>query len=105
MKYYKANWEEARGDNFDNWGASTWYFEIDDNDYVVRQIESYKNGNSLKYQEGKKLEDNYGMLSDQPIDKSLILENSFKEISNEEFEKTWQTSGKIDGKQQWVQNT
>ena len=101
MKYYKASWEETRADNYDDWGVSIWFFEIDDKNHVVRQIESYENGNSLKYQEGKMIEDTYGMLSDQPIDISVIEENNLKEITKEIFEKTWELSGVINKNHQW----
>lgn len=39
-RYYKRRWEESRGDDHDDWGRSTWYFEVADDGYPVRQIEN-----------------------------------------------------------------
>ena len=54
-KYYKRKWNETRGDKFDSWGTSMWYFEIGENQYITRQIEIYENGNRLKYHSEKEL--------------------------------------------------
>jgi len=32
MRYFKFHWEESRGDAYDDWGASWWYFEVADDD-------------------------------------------------------------------------
>ena len=48
MKYYKYKWNELRGDQFDNWGFSMWYFEIGEDDFPNRQIEIYENDKVLK---------------------------------------------------------
>ena len=49
MKYFKRNWNETRGDQYDSWGKSVWFFETDNNGEVLRQIEVYDNGKVLKY--------------------------------------------------------
>lgn len=85
MKYYKRNWDETRGDEFDNWGKSIWYFETDKSGLPIKQIEVYQNGKILKYDQTK-LEDEFGGLGDQELD---IEEYSEFEISKEEFEKIW----------------
>jgi len=85
MKYYKRNWDETRGDEFDSWGKSILYFETDKSGLPNKQIEVYQNGKILKY-DRTKLEDEFGGLGDQVLD---IEEYSEFEISKEEFEKIW----------------
>lgn len=84
-KYYKTEWLESRGDEYDNWGKSSWYFEVGDDGYAVRQIEVYENGQVLKYDESN-FEDEYGSLADQPLD---ITEKGGIEITDAEFEEEW----------------
>jgi hypothetical protein len=28
-RFYRRRWDESRGDEFDAWGHSVWYFEVD----------------------------------------------------------------------------
>jgi hypothetical protein len=42
MQYFKAYWDESRGDKFDSWGRSWWYFETDDGGNVLRQVEKFE---------------------------------------------------------------
>ena len=84
-KYYKRNQEETRGDEYDNWGKSIWYFEIDSEGYAMRQIEKYENGKKIKY-DLKNIEDEFGGLADQPIDLEKFV--NF-EITKNEFEEQW----------------
>jgi len=85
MKYLKREWDELRGDEFDFWGTSMWYFELSNDNSVTRQIEVYKNGPSLKYDE-QHTEDEYGALSDQPLD---IEDDGYVVIDKAEFENIW----------------
>jgi hypothetical protein len=85
MKYYKRNWGESRGDEFDFWGTSLWYFECGEDGYVLRQMEVYSNGNVLKYHKNY-LEDKYGCLSETPLDAE---EFAGFEITKDEFERVW----------------
>ncbi len=85
MKYYKRNWEETRGDEFDNWGKSIWYFETENSGLPTKQVEVYENGKILKYDQTK-LEDEFGGLGDQELD---LNEFSEFEITEQEFEKIW----------------
>lgn len=85
MKYYKKKWDETRGDEYDNWGTSIWYFEIDEKGYPNKQIEEYENGKILKYNSDN-LEDEYGGLGGQAIDLEEFAEF---EITKEEFYKVW----------------
>lgn len=86
--YYKREWNENRGDEFDSWGTSVWYFEIGEDRYITRQIEVYKNENRLKYHSEKK-NDDYGGLGIEALDV-----NEFKEfeIGKNEFEIEWNKS-------------
>ena len=85
MKYYKRNWEESRGDEFDNWGKSIWYFETDNSGLPIKQIEVYENGNVMKYDKIKS-EDEFGRLGYKELD--LDEFNEFK-ITELEFNKVW----------------
>lgn len=46
--YVKRHWNEPRGDEHDAWGTSWWYFEVDDEGRVLRQIEQYDSGVRLR---------------------------------------------------------
>jgi hypothetical protein len=85
MKYYKYKWNELRGDKFDSWGFSLWYFEIGEDDFPNRQIEIYENGKKLKYSENY-LEDKYGKLGDQKL---VLSEFDGVVCTKIEFEKNW----------------
>ena len=85
VRYYRRPWHECRGNQFDSWGQSVWYFEVDDAGYPIRQIEEYERGPVLKY-DATRPDDQYGGLADQPLDA-----NDFAafEISAEEFAAAW----------------
>jgi hypothetical protein len=83
--YFKRSWDETRGDEFDSWGTSVWYFELDEEGFPVRQIELYENGNRLKYDSGKSFDD-YGGMGDQALD---LIEFQEYRIQKEEFEMEW----------------
>lgn len=87
-KYYKRNWNEKRGDEFDSWGTSVWYFEVGEDGYPTRQIELYENGNRLKYHSDKAFDD-YGGLSTQALNFDEFLDF---EIEQNEFELEWKKS-------------
>lgn len=84
-KYFKRNWNETRGDEFDSWGTSIWYFEVDNDGFPIRQIELYENGNRLKYH-SEKMFDDYGGLGDQAMN---LYEFKEFQIDKEEFEQEW----------------
>jgi hypothetical protein len=89
MRYFKRYWDEPRGDANDAWGCSWWYFEADDAGVVSRQVEVYDHGPTLRYDESR-LNDQFGGLSDQPLD---LGEFAGFEIPCEEFERVWGTGG------------
>ena len=65
-------------------------FETDEDGEVLRQIEFYQNGQSLRYDQNH-IDDEYGGLSKVPLDLNEF--DDFK-INKEEFEEAWST-GKI----------
>jgi hypothetical protein len=85
MKYYRRNWEETRGDEFDGWGKSVWYFETENSGQPTKQVEVYDNGKILKYDQTK-LEDEFGGLGIHELDLEEFAEF---EITKQEFEKVW----------------
>jgi len=85
MRYFKRRWGERRGDRFDDWGHSWWYFETDADGNVVRQIERYDGGTVLRYDKSHP-EDEFGRLSEAVLD---LEEFSEFEISVEEFDEAW----------------
>lgn len=85
MKYFKRHWDETRGDELDHRWTSIWYLEVLDDGNAIRQVEVYANGPVLKYDETN-AEDEYGGLSDQPLD---LEDFATFEIREDEFEAAW----------------
>jgi hypothetical protein len=83
--YYRRAWDESRGDAHDAWGASEWLFEVDDGGLVLRQIEIYDAGPTLRYNE-ERPEDEFGGLSMAPLDSAEWEPFS---ITVAEFERAW----------------
>lgn len=57
--YVKRHWNQLRSDEHDAWGTSWWYFEVDDEGGVLRQIEQYDSGVCLRYSE-QHIQDEFG---------------------------------------------
>lgn len=86
-RHYKRRWEESRGDRHDAWRASTWYFEVDDDGFPIRQIEVYDDG-PVRKDGPEHREDEAGSLS--PV--SLFSGDgdwSQWSVSAAEFEHAW----------------
>ena len=83
--YIKREWDETRGDNFDFWGNSMWYFESNENGKVLRQIEEYSIGIRLRYDK-KYPSDDYGMLSNKAL---KLSDPNFEVITDSDFDKIW----------------
>jgi len=66
VPFYRRRWEEARGDEHDDWGPSTWYFWVHDG-VLEQQVEVYDNGVMLAYDRFHK-EAQFGLLSDESLD-------------------------------------
>ena len=47
-RFYRKRWEEPRGDARAEWGASSWFFEVDGS-HAVRQVERYDDGPTIVY--------------------------------------------------------
>ena len=87
MRYYKGHWNEDRGDEFASWGCSDWYFEVQPDNAVVRQMEVYESGAVLQYDQ-QHLDDRFGMLTDQPFDAPGFA-GPLDAITREDFERAW----------------
>ena len=86
MNYYKRHWDKTTGEQLtDSWGTSTYYFEIDQGGFVLRQIQVFENGKGLKYS-SEFTQDDYGFLSDQPLDLDELT--PFK-IDKVKFDEAW----------------
>lgn len=85
LKYLKRKWDESRGDEFNYWGTSNWYFETSFKGEVIRQVEEYEIGIRLRYDKDK-LEDRFGGLSEVDLD---LNDKEFIEIGEKEFTKVW----------------
>jgi hypothetical protein len=66
VRYYRRRWDEGRGDGHDGWGGSDWYFEVDDDGTVLRQVEVYDQGPRRRYGPDHP-EDDDGALSEAPL--------------------------------------
>ena len=86
MQYYKRHFHEPRSGQTEDWGTCDYYLETNDNGEVLRQIEVYGNGKTLKYSQ-QFIEDEFGFLTDQPISLS-DFENLA--ITKSDFEFQWQ---------------
>ncbi len=72
--------------HYDAWGTSWWYFEVDDEGWVVRQVEQYDSGMLLRYSVQHK-DDKFGAIAEKPLD---LSEEEYSAISQKEFESVWQ---------------
>lgn len=85
MNYYKRNWDESRGDKYDDWGSSVWYFETEPDLSVTRQIEVYANGKILQY-DRLHIVDAYGTLAETRLDADDFAKFTITQL---EFEQAW----------------
>lgn len=85
-RYFKKFWDETTGDEItDSWGNSTYYFETDENLNVLKQVQIFENKRILKY-DVQNFEDQYGFLTDQPLE---IQDFDDSEISEIDFYEIW----------------
>jgi hypothetical protein len=85
MNYFTQFWNKNRDDKYADWGTSTWYFETDDTDEILKQITIYKSEKVLKYSEDN-LIDEFGVLDDHKL---TLEECDGKSISKEAFYALW----------------
>ena len=88
MRYFKREWSETRGDAFDSWGSSFWYFETEDSLAVRKQLELYANGVALKYDDAHSA-DEFGALTNVAL---ALEEVSPYEITATEFSGVWDST-------------
>ncbi len=89
-RWFKRRWDESRGDQFDSWGASTYFFEVGDDGWPTRQVEIYDDGPTLRYGPDR-TEDKYGQLGDARLD--ALEDWTGWAISAAEFERVWSSTG------------
>lgn len=65
-RFFRHEWPERRGDERDEWGASTWYFEVSAKGIVVRQLEVYETGPAKRY-DAAHLEDGDGRMATERL--------------------------------------
>ena len=87
MNYFTQFWDEERDDENASWGTSTWFFETNDADEVLKQITIYKNDKVFKYSE-ENLEDEFGGLCEDTL---TIDDCDGEVISKEDFYKIWES--------------
>lgn len=83
MRYYRYRWSEPPSAH-PSWGASTWYFAVDDTSVIVSQWEVYENGVVLQYDRDH-LRDDYGMLADQLFDAREAAGQGVEELGREDY--------------------
>ena len=86
LRYVKRRWDESRSDRHVDFGASWWFFEIDHDCNVIRQVESYDNGTILAYN-ASHVSDTYSTLSVVPLERALL---DYEFITDAEFNRQWQ---------------
>lgn len=86
MTYVKCRWDEGRGDRYDHWGGSWWYFEFGPDGAITRQIEVYDGGVQLRYGPDH-MGDEFGKLGEgrrQDMDMP-----GAEELTADQFEAVW----------------
>jgi hypothetical protein len=86
-RFYRRRWDNTRGDEFDCWGCSLWYMEIDDQGRPIRQLELYDAGRVLSY-DAVHRESRYGSLGQATLNDSGEDWSTF-EITDAEFDRVW----------------
>ena len=87
MHYFKRDWDEPTGGGLsESWGKSIYYFELDIRFNVLRQMQIFENGKTLKY-DVEYVDDKFGGLAESPIEL-----DGFVEVTENEFEQLWKKS-------------
>ncbi len=86
-RFYRRPWADTRGDEFNDWGRSVWYFEVDEDGWPLRQVEMYDDGHALRYGP-RHQEDRYGGLGEASLYDSGDDWSRFA-ITEDEFEQVW----------------
>jgi hypothetical protein len=89
MKYYKRIYSEVIQRFHKDWTAvDTYYFEVDENNYAIKQIVKQYDGKVFKYDE-QHLQDENGGLAEGALD---LQEVQYEKIEKEEFYELWNTN-------------
>ncbi|MDE3248836.1 MAG: hypothetical protein KGO82_09265 [Bacteroidota bacterium] len=94
--YLKKNWDETTGEPLtDEWGYSTYYFEVNEEYEVLRQVQVFANNKRLKYDYSYP-GDTLGSLADQPLqidefEDCQISQDLFESVWNKKSENTYST--------------
>ena len=85
--YFKREWDKTTGEEQTaSWGKSVYYFETDLHFNILRQMQVFENGKTLKY-DREYLDDKFGGLTESPLEL-----DGFIEIACEEFAWLWAIS-------------
>ena len=85
MNYFSQFWDEGRDDEYSSWGNSTWYFETNEENEILKQVTVYQNGKLLKYcKENPK--DKFGNLGEHTL---TIEDCDGSAIEKDDFYKFW----------------
>lgn len=85
VTHYRRPWAESRGDAYDAWGPVAYYFETDEDGVVLRQVEVYDNGPTLRYDQQHPV-DEFGFLADQPLNADEFAPYL---TTRDDFERAW----------------
>lgn len=86
VRYFRRRWDEGRGDQYDAWGGATYYFEVDEDGWPLRQVAAYDAGSVLRYRPGHE-EDEFGQSGRAQLDE--IEDWSAWAISPDTFGHAW----------------
>ncbi|MDZ7879657.1 MAG: DUF5071 domain-containing protein [Saprospiraceae bacterium] len=89
--YYKRFWNETRGDMYEAWGTSWWYFETNTEGVILKQLEEYENG-IIQCYDLIKPENRFGGLGELPLP---LTEFKEYEIFKEDFYDLWNKHNKV----------
>jgi hypothetical protein len=87
MRYFRRTWDETRGDEYEQWGTCTYFFEVGPDLWVTRQLQVYANGVALAY-DARVAHDEYDGLADRALDLEADGYLPF-EIDEERFRTAW----------------
>jgi hypothetical protein len=85
VRHFRRLWDEPRDDEHAAWGACTYYYETDDELWVVRALEHYAAGPALAY-DLTLVGDRFGGLPELPIDEEDVAGFA---ITAAEFDAAW----------------
>lgn len=88
-RYFCRAWHESRGDDHNDWGPATYWFETDDDLVPQRQIEVYEAGQRLLYDDAHP-EDEHGGLATGTLRGWDGASPETCEVGSADFEAEWE---------------